>query len=109
MRKLAQVPGLHPILICYMEDEVKNDLVFFIHFINNCDSIYNFYYVRGDSSFRYRDYIGENVLLEPIFWETLNNRILEFNKEKNCNFNLFDIEKELSISRINAETKKYKS
>ena len=103
MRKLLKTPNLSPSLIWYLGDDVRNDKEAMLNLANHCSPLKFEYHKQGipqkdESDLFYSDYIGIDVKTEPLFWDTLNVRIIEINKEFHRTIPLFDTEKELRLA-----------
>lgn len=103
MRQVTGVPGLKPILLCYMGDDVRNDPTSMINIVNNSidaqfDYMKSFYQRDPDKSDLAYSVIGLDVRTDPLFWESLNTRILEINKESEYKMDYFDTNKEIRLA-----------
>lgn len=108
MRELTKTPGLSSFIVYYLGPDVKNDSEAMINLVNNCrTSNFNDYFnddiwydgqLPNKSDLGYTT-IGLDVRTNPLFWESLNTRILEINKEEGKNFPYFDTEKEIRLAQ----------
>lgn len=107
MRRLTKTPNLNSFIVYYLGDDVRNDSEAMINLVNNCRTN-NF-----DDFFRHEwqyeppqpnqsdlgyTTIGLDVRSNPLFWENLNARILEINKEEGTKYTYFDADKEIRIA-----------
>ena len=107
IRELTKTPGLSSFIVYYLGPDVRNDSEAMINLVNNCKtSNFNDYFnddiwydgqLPNKSDLGYTT-IGLDVRTNPLFWESLNTRILEINKEEGKNFPYFDTEKEIRIA-----------
>lgn len=107
MRRLTKTPNLNSFIVYYLGEDVRNDSEAMINLVNNCRTNNFGEYLRDD--WNYRDpqpnksdlgyeTIGLDVRSNPLFWESLNARVLEINKEEGTNYPYFDTEKEIRIA-----------
>lgn len=103
MREVTAQPGLKPILLCYLGDDVRNDPTTMINIVNNCLDDYFDYLTStphnnpNKSDLAYTS-IGLDVRTDPLFWESLNTRILELNKTNDYQMDYFDTTKEIRLA-----------
>lgn len=107
MRELTKTPGLNSFIVYYLGPNVRNDSEAMINLVNNCrtsnfpeyfnDDIWYDGQLPNKSDLGY-DTIGLDVRTNPLFWESLNTRILEINKEEEKNYPYFDTEKEVRLA-----------
>lgn len=89
MRQLTKTPGLNSFIVYYLGKDVRNDSEAMINLVNNCktsnfrdyynDDIWSQGTDPNKSDLGYTT-IGLDVRTNPLFWESLNARILEINK-----------------------------
>lgn len=102
MRNCASQDGVHPILTCYVGENVQNDFQFISNLIiNSNDKTFDFFgssagSIEG-SKMRYGKSIGLGVQENPDFWILLNSKIESINQKSTRFIPPFSIEKELSI------------
>lgn len=103
MRNCASQDGVHPILTCYVGENVQNDFQFISNLIiNSNDKTFDFFgssdgSIRG-SKMRYGKSIGLNVQENPDFWILLNSKIESINQKSTRFIPPFSIEKELGLA-----------
>lgn len=107
MRELTKTKGLNSFIVYYLGPDVRNDSEAMINLVNNCrtsnfeDYFRNEWYyekpIPNKSDLGYTT-IGLDVRTNPLFWESLNTRIFEINKEEGKEYPYFDTEKEIRIA-----------
>lgn len=103
MRNCASQDGVHPILTCYVGENVQNDFQFISNLIiNSNDKTFDFFgssdgSIRG-SKMRYGKSIGLSVQENPDFWILLNSKIESINQKSTRFIPPFSIEKELGLA-----------
>ena len=103
MRNCASQDGIHPILTCYVGENVQNDFQFISNLIiNSNDKTFDFFgssagSIRG-SKMRYGKSIGLSVQENPDFWILLNSKIESINQKSTRFIPPFSIEKELGLA-----------
>ena len=99
MIEIASQPGIHPMIVKYVDPSIQNNFQFISSIIVNTNDIEDFYCHSeaslDESMMRYGDAIGEDIQTNPMFWEKLNSMM----KKKNPKSELFDTEKELAIAK----------
>ena len=109
MRELTKTPGLRPILLSYLGENIRNDETAMVNLVNNCSDEY-FDYIgfrnkgKNQSDLIYQD-IGLDVRTSPLFWDSLNMRIQQL-RATGYEIPYFDTEKELRIANEKKEAKK---
>lgn len=102
MRNCASQDGVHPILTCYVGENVQNDFQFISNLIiNSNDKTFDFFgssagSIEG-SKMCYGKSIGLGVQENPDFWILLNSKIESINQKSTRFIPPFSIEKELGI------------
>lgn len=102
MRKCASQAGIHPAIVSYVGENVKNDFQFIASLIMNSNAwTFDF---RGcsaaslpGSDMRYGSSIGLTVQENPGFWMLLNAKIESMKQQEGVSIPSFSVEKELSI------------
>lgn len=102
MRKCASQAGIHPVIVCYVGEKVKNDFQFIAGLIMNSNaSTFDFYGSSAaslpGSDMRYGSAIGLTVQENPGFWMLLNAKIESIEQQEDAYIPSFSVEKELSI------------
>lgn len=99
MRECASQNEIHPILTCYVGENVQNDFEFISNLIMNSNEDTFDFYVDGmeKSNMRYEQSIGFDVRSNPIFWSLLNSKIMSINENNSGSLLSFDVQKELDL------------
>ena len=99
MLRIVNQPGIHPMIICYVNPKIQNNMEFIATILVNTNSIDDFYENSiasfEGSNMRYGPSIGKDIQTNPFFWEMLNSLM----KRKNPNAKLFDVKKEVEIAK----------
>ncbi|MBQ2909870.1 MAG: hypothetical protein IJE53_03615 [Bacilli bacterium] len=107
MRRLTKTPNLNSFIVYYLGEDVKNDSETMINLVNNCSTNNFSDYFRDEWQYKPPkpnqsdlgyEVIGLDVRSNPLFWESLNARVLEINKEEGTNYPYFDTEKEIRLA-----------
>lgn len=104
MRSVLKTKGLNSYILNFLGDNVRNDWESMINLVNNCHENYfeysiDYCYSDDESNFNFSEEIGIDILLNPLFWETLNKRIVEINENSRYKIPLFNVELELEFAR----------
>lgn len=103
MIEISTIKGISTDIFKYVGKEILNNYSFVINVLLNTDNILNVLTAYNtkyeDSSFKYREYIGIDILNNQMFWELLNGII----RKQSPQANQFKIEKELEISKRQQE------
>ena len=83
----------------YLPKEYTDDLELILAFVDNANET-NFGFVQGigNSDFTFTN-LSDEVRSNPELYERINKRALELNETKGTNFELLDVDKEVSLAR----------
>ena len=101
MREIANQPGIHPMILCYVSPEIQNDYNFISSIIINTNDIEDFYnadYYHNTAFMQYEKEIGPDIQKNPMFWELLNAALKKRATEKGYVPYQFDTAKEIEAA-----------